>query len=119
MNNEGKTGCQKQTPCKTCPFRSDVEFVLSAGKVTSIVGALLEDGDFACHNTTVATGGRLGNEKVCIGAAIFLEKVRKGGLRANLSFRLREHYKGDFVREQLDMDAPVFECEADFIRARA
>lgn len=109
----------KRSPCKTCPFRSDISFSLSVDKVASILAALRGDEDFACHNTTVATGCRPGEEKVCIGAAIFLERTRAGGVRANLSFRLRESERHEFRRELLDMDAPVFATEAAFVAARA
>lgn len=117
-NDEGGTVRSKQTPCKTCPFRSDVEFVLTEDKAEAIVAALQGDGDFPCHNTTAATGCTPGQEKGCIGAAIFLEHVRENGLRANLTFRLREQWCQDFNRESLDMAAPVFSNEDEFIAAR-
>ena len=93
--------------------------MLAVNKVEAIVAALLADGDFPCHNTTAAGGCRPGGEKVCIGAAVFLEQVREGGLRANLAFRLREQCEADFVRAQLETHALVFESTADFISARA
>lgn len=110
---------EKRLPCQSCPFRRDIDFSLSADRVRSILLALQGDEDFACHNTTAATGCRPGNEKACIGAAIFLERTRAGGVRANLSFRLRESEYEEFSRESLDMDAPVFETEIAFIAARA
>ena len=118
MNDEGRTECKKQRPCKTCPFRSDIEFVLTESKAKAIVATLQGDGDFPCHNTTIATGCLPGQEKGCIGAAIFLEHVRENGLRANRMFRMREQWCQDFSREALDMAAPVFSDEDEFIAAR-
>ena len=119
MNDRDKTRCGTDTPYKACPFRSDVEFVLTAGKAEAIVAALQDDGDFPCHKTTAVTNCLPGQEKGCIGAAIFLERVRENGLRANLAFRLREQWRQDFSRDTLDMDAPIFTSEADFLTARA
>lgn len=110
---------QRQSPCANCPFRSDIEFSLSAEKVALILLALQGDLDFPCHNTTAAIGCKSGNEKGCIGAAIFLEHTREDGLRANRSFRIRESECGEFSRELLDMNAPVFTTEAAFVTARA
>lgn len=118
INDDGKTAQRKQSPCQTCPFRSDIDFELATDKAKAILSALQGDGDFPCHNTTTAVGCTPGNEKGCTGAAIFLEHVREGGLRANLAFRLRAVCRGDFDLDLLDMDVPIFTSEADFIAAR-
>ena len=110
---------QKRSPCKTCPFRDDHAFTLSVEKVAEIVRSLQGDLDFPCHYTTTATGCNSNQKQGCIGAATFLEHTRAGGLRANLSFRIREAVYREFTREQLDMSAPVFVTEAAFIAARA
>ena len=108
----------KRTPCATCPFRSDIEFSLTAAKVKTVLAALQHDGDFPCHNTTCATGNLPHQDKACIGAAIFLEHVREGGLRANLAFRMRERWLEEFNREELEMDSPVFRDVDAFIAAK-
>lgn len=108
----------KRSPCATCPFRRDIDFYLSAMKVGSILGALRGDDDFPCHKTTVVGGRAPGEDKACIGAAIFLEHVRPGGARANLSFRLRESYLKEFHRDELEMGAPVFTDEESFIAVK-
>ena len=113
-----KSLVDKKTPCQSCPFRRDIDFILSTDKVTSILQALRGDLDFPCHHTTIATGQSSSHKKGCLGAAIFLEHVREGGLRANLSFRLREICNHEFSRDTLDMSAPVFLSEAAFIAAR-
>lgn len=109
---------KKRTPCSTCPFRTDIDFLLTAGKVQTVLSALQHDGDFPCHNTTPATGKRPHQSKACIGAAIFLEHVREGGVRANLAFRMRERYLQEFTREELDVDSPVFKDVDAFIMAK-
>ena len=117
MKNSAKNQ-GRQSPCQTCPFRTDVAFVLTEGKAQRIVAALAEDGDFPCHNTTMATGCISGQEKGCIGAAIFLERCRPGGLRANRAFRMRESLFKEFSSDDLDMTAPVFDRAAEFVAAR-
>lgn len=119
MKDRNAAPIEKRSPCKNCPFRSDIDFVLDTNKVMAILTGLQGDRDFACHNTTVATGCNPGEDKGCVGAAIFLEHTRIGGLRANLSFRLREAVYGEFSRESLALKAPVFTTEAAFIAARA
>ena len=52
--------------------------------------ALQNDGDFPCHNTAPAIRKLPHRVKACIGAAIFLEHVREGEMRANRAFRRRE-----------------------------
>ena len=77
------TEVQKRSPCSSCPFRSDITFYLSAEKVRSVLDALLRDDGFTCHNTIAVMGKPSGQSQACLGAAIFLEHVRTGGLRAN------------------------------------
>lgn len=105
-------------PCSSCPFRIDITFYLSTEKVESILDALLGDDGFTCHNTIAVTGKPSGHAKVCLGAAIFLEHVRAGGLRVNLAFRLREVVLQEFHRDELNVDAAVFTDVASFTRAK-
>lgn len=109
---------KKRSPCSTCPFRSDIDFSLTAGKVQTVLSALQGDGDFPCHNTTGATGKPPRQRKACIGAAIFLEHVRTGGMRANRAFRMREGWFEEFTREELDIDSPVFRDVDSFVAAK-
>ncbi|MGB3295244.1 MAG: hypothetical protein WBB01_19860 [Phormidesmis sp.] len=108
----------KRSPCGNCPFRTDVDFRLRAGKVQSILTALGGDGDFPCHKTIKTTGNPPGQDKGCIGAAIFLEHIRPGGMRANFAFRLREGFLEEFHRDELDMSAAVFTDEETFVAAK-
>ena len=108
----------RREPCKNCPFRSDIPCHLSAGKEQSILDALLGDDEFTCHKTTAVAGKSCGQDKACIGAAIFLEHVRAGGCRANLAFRLRESWLKEFHRDELKMDAPVFTDVETFVAAK-
>ena len=109
---------KKRSPCSTCPFRTNIDFPLTAGKVQTVLSALQNDGDFPCHNTTHATGKLPHQSKGCIGAAIFLEHVRDGGLRANRAFRMREGLFLEFDREELATDAPVYRDVVSFIEAK-
>lgn len=118
MSGQTRMKCGKYKPCKSCPFRSDLEFMLTPEKVVAILAALHGDDHFACHNTTVATGCTPGSERSCIGAAIFMEHVRVGGARANRMFRERELHSGDFSHDALDMSASVFTDVANFVAAR-
>ena len=63
--------------------------------------------------------GRKANRAgACIGAAIFLEHVRPGGMRANLAFRMREGFLEEFSRDELNMDAAVFSDVEAFVAAK-
>lgn len=117
MNTE--TLQKKQQPCHNCPFRSDIDFWLTSEKVEAIIEALKGDGDFCCHKTIAASSSKLERKRACVGAAIFLEYVRKDGFRANRTFRMREMFCHDFSREKLDMNAPVFKTVEAFTAARA
>lgn len=116
--NEVKEKMKKRSPCPTCPFRSNINFHLTAGKAQAVLSALQNDGDFPCHNTIPVTGKPPHQSKGCIGAAIFLEHVRAGGLRANRAFRLREGWFREFTREELDLDSPVYRDVDAFVTAK-
>ena len=109
---------RKKEPCASCPFRSNITFYLSNEKVQLILAALLGDDGFTCHNTIAVTGKSSDRAKACLGAAIFLEHVRTGGLRANLAFRLRESVLKELHRDELDMEAAVFTDVASFAKAK-
>lgn len=107
-----------RSPCENCPFRSDIDFWLDAQKVRSILCALQGDGDFPCHQMTAASDQPPGQDQACIGAAIFLEHVRLGGVRANLAFRLREGALREFHRDEVNMGAAVFTEVVAFVAAK-
>ena len=109
----------KRSPCESCPFRTNIDFHLSPEKVRLIVDALQGDDVFLCHNTTGVADQLSVSAKACIGAAIFLEHIRAGGLRANIAFRLRESWLEEFDRDELDMNSPVFTSVAEFVKAKA
>ena len=109
----------KRSPCKNCPFRADINFHLSPEKVRLIVDALQGDDIFLCHKTTGVESRPSASAKACIGAAIFLEHIRAGGLRANMAFRLRESWLEEFNRDELDINSPVFTSVAEFVKAKA
>jgi hypothetical protein len=107
-----------QQPCNNCPFRSDVEFHgLTPDRVEEITDTLMRDGSFHCHKTVDYSRGMEGqvtkNSRHCIGAALFLQKVRPGGYLANLSFRLVFLFNGEL--KDLDQDFPVYESVEEMI----
>jgi hypothetical protein len=110
------------SPCPTCPFRTDITFPLTEEKAKRIVEALHSDGDFPCHKTITPTDTEEyvyePGSKACIGASIFLENTRQGGLMTNLSFRLRVLLLKEFTIQQLNLDSPVFTSIESFIQAK-
>lgn len=106
-------------PCNTCPFRSDAPFHgLSEERALEIASALMADSAFHCHNTvdySRSSSGRVTKDStLCTGAAIFLEQVRPGGLRANLAFRLAVMTK-KLHPDELSDQVPVYESIDDFL----
>lgn len=70
------------TPCKHCPFRTDIRGYLTAERVIEISESLFCGASFPCHKTTVAwedddgDSDRVATEdsQQCAGAEIFLSK---------------------------------------------
>lgn len=74
-------------PCGNCPFRKEGAIDLESGRLQGIVNHLVHDdhSTFHCHVTVVGkTGGEWdeegqytasGNEAMCAGAMIYLEKL--------------------------------------------
>jgi hypothetical protein len=97
-------------PCPKCPFRTDTEPYIRAGRAQEIASGLLGGGTFTCHQTTVVdpydeeessmTDGP--NAAFCAGALIALEK----GHTPNQMMRIGESL-GGYDPKALDMDAPV------------
>jgi len=108
-------------PCDNCPFRADRPFRgLSPGRAREIAKSLMGDGDFPCHKTVDYSGGDGEGRTVesstrCVGAAIFLENVRPGGMLANVQFRLAAMF-GRLRPEELSAEIPVYQSISDFIK---
>ena len=108
---------KKLNPCNNCPFRTDKPFkTLRVSRCEDIHGALMGDQSFECHKTTKG-GTSTRDSKQCIGAAIYLEKTRPGGMMANLSFRMSALYNPNdpISPKALDVDAPVVGSLSEFI----
>jgi hypothetical protein len=108
---------QKLRPCSNCPFRTDKSFkTLRESRCHDIHDGLMGDQSFGCHKTT-SGGESTKDSKQCIGAAIYLEKTRPGGMMANLAFRLSAMFNpNDPVSpNSVDIDAPVVGSLSEFI----
>jgi len=106
-------------PCKNCPFRTDIEFYLGAERAEEIADAVTRlDQTFACHETTVPDDEDdlemmvTENSQHCAGVLIMLEKMEQPNQMMRISERL-----GFYDRTKLDMDAPVFDDDEQFIEA--
>ena len=79
----------------------------------------MHDSTFPCHKTTKfdAEGNFVNylEAKPCIGAALFLQNVRAGGLLANLGFRLYVMYR-KLNLSKLDTEAPVCKSIEEFLK---
>jgi hypothetical protein len=97
------------TPCKDCPFRTDVAPYLTAERVYEIGDACERRQEtFACHKTVEYDDEgepvRTQKEQHCAGALIMLERLET----PNQMMRIAERF-GAYDRTKLRMDAPVFE----------
>lgn len=104
-----------KTPCKNCPFRTDVKPYLREGRVSGISRTLTqEQGAFPCHKTvTHNDDGEKDSslkEQHCAGALIMLENMNMPNQLMRIAERL-----GAYDHRLLDMDAPVFNNTAEFI----
>ena len=105
-------------PCKSCPFRTDIEPFLHPGRVEEITDQILHrDCSFACHNTLEHDED--GETKIhsgsqhCAGAMIFLELQD----RPNQMMRIAERL-GLYDARKLIMDSPVYDNATDMIDAQ-
>lgn len=108
-----------KSPCKDCPFRSDVAPYLNTARAQEIMNDSYEDSNFYCHKTIDYSAdegeGRVaGKSRVCAG---FLVTMEKEG-RANQPTRIAERL-GLYDRTQLDMDAPTYDSMRDWVRSYA
>jgi hypothetical protein len=98
------------TPCKNCPFRSDVKPYIHAGRAEEI---LRSDGCFPCHKTVdyssededgFTRGKPTKKSQHCAGFLILLERDDTPNQMMRIAERLRL-----YDRNKLRMDAPVYE----------
>ena len=106
-----------KTPCTHCPFRTDVTPFLRPAWAREILSAIVDrDGTFPCHKTIGRDEDgeyvRSDGEQHCAGASILLEKIE----RPNQLMRIAERF-GDYDRNALDMDAPVYDTPRAMIAA--
>lgn len=106
------------TPCKRCPFRTDVTPFLRRERAKEIAGSIRVSGDFPCHKTTVPTDDGEDMQKApdsqqCAGALIIQEREGNLGQAPRIAERL-----GIYDPARLAMDAPVFDTFTAFIRAQ-
>lgn len=107
-------------PCKNCPFSTTcLNGWLGGPRATEIFYSISRDQkSFPCHKTTSHDDEGdyvLGQkEEHCAGALILLEKLELPNQMMRISERL-----GFYDRFKLNMNAPVFDSGAEFIRHHA
>lgn len=107
-----------KSPCRNCPFRSDVPFYLHPDRVIEITDGLFKQNQtFACHKTVdyddEGDGRHSTNsdkEQHCAGALIMMEKQR--ATNDNFMLRLAQSF-GLYDVTQLKLDAPVYDTPKD------
>lgn len=107
-----------RTPCRDCPFRTDIEFALAPGRVREIWDAITtQDATFVCHKTTrFDDDGEYrasATEQHCAGALILLLRKERPNQLMRIAARI-----GRFDPDALDLDAPVFDDVDAMILAR-
>jgi hypothetical protein len=102
------------SPCKNCPFRTDVKPYLTLARAASIANSVADGATFSCHNTNeFDDDGEASKEgQHCAGALIMLEKMEQPNQMMRISERL-----GLYDRRKLKMDAPVFDSPEEMIDA--
>lgn len=102
------------TPCSNCPFRTDVAPYLRPERAMEISQSLNRGEDFTCHKTleTDCEGDTvIGNRsRTCAGSMILLEKMDRPTQGMRIGERL-----GMYSRENLDMDAPVYDSLFEWV----
>jgi len=103
-------------PCSDCPFRTDRPFFLTASRAVEIGNSLVEGAPFACHKTTDFKDDDSATVKAdsqhCAGALIVLERSGVYGQCQQIAESL-----GLYDKNKLEMDAPVFNKMAEFIKS--
>lgn len=110
-----------KSPCRDCPFRSDVTPFLRAGRVKEILDDIILRGDnhFHCHKTIEYGENDNGDEthgkersQVCAGAMIMQERAGRPSVLARLG-----RLFGAYDPAKLNMNAPVYETPQAMIAA--
>lgn len=120
-----EAGYALKTPCRDCPFRSDIEPYLRPGRAQEIAQTLLDGGGFACHKTvdysdslddleseSYGQGRVTADSQQCAGALATMERGGHMGQQARIAARL-----GLYDPEQLKPDAPVYGSLTDWVAA--
>jgi hypothetical protein len=115
-----RAGYALTAPCRNCPFRTDLEPYLRADRAREIAAALHDGGTFDCHKTVTYDDEpeddgprRTGREQQCAGALIVMEREGTAGQATRIAGRLGLHDP-----DRLDLDAPVFDSLAEWVRAQ-
>lgn len=110
-----------KTPCKGCPFRTDVRPYISADRVREIFAAIIDrDNHFSCHKTVDyshedsegETVPQTCHSSVCAGAAILQEKIGRPSVMVRMGYALKS-----IPLDHLDKAAPVYDSPEDMLRA--
>lgn len=100
-----------KTPCKNCPFRTDIAPYITKERAEEIDLAISEqDATFSCHKHLPRDGKK---EQHCAGALLYLESQGEYG-NPNQLMRISERI-GQYDRRLLDFNAPVFNNRKDFV----
>lgn len=105
------------TPCKDCPFRTDVVPFLGPERAQDIADSCSEDANFYCHKTVdydsdSGASTISGRARVCAGFLITMEREN----RANQATRVAERL-GMYDSTALDHDAPVYDSMSEWVAA--
>ncbi len=100
---------QRTSPCKRCPFRTDLEPYLRKARAEEIRDNLEGGGVFHCHETVDYSGDeeRVTDEsEVCAGSLILME--HQGGAYETSNFVRILTRIGCLDLDKLNLEAPVF-----------
>lgn len=102
------------SPCKDCPFRSDVKPYLTLARAAEIASAVASGATFSCHkhNEFDDEDEVVKENQHCAGAMIMLEKMEQPNQMMRIAERL-----GMYDMRKLDMKAPVYDTPDDMIEA--
>lgn len=111
------------SPCKKCPFRTDVEPYLRTERAREIAETLQEGSEFPCHETTVMQADETGEEtlvegprsRFCAGAMATME--REGA--PNQMLRVAERLGFYDPAKLMSRDQPVYRSLSDWVQAHA
>lgn len=87
---------EMKTPCKHCPFRSNIRGYLTKERVIEIAHSVLSGQSFPCHKTTEAIESDDGIEDMeatpdsqeCAGASIFAQRHKTSSQMSRIAERL-------------------------------